>query len=97
MDAVDWMQNEKPSFDDPIAFRVRRVMKIATEGEYLSSKIISGAINDVYERCARDFLERTVEEAQALGFTAEENEAHAADYIRLGALEAVLMQADAEA
>ena len=88
MDAVKWMQDQAPSFDDSRALRVRRVMRLATRGRSPSSKIIAGAINEVYEKTAGDLLESTLDKARKLGLTAEGQEDEVATYLRLLACEA---------
>ena len=89
-DAITWMQDDQPRYDDDLAVRVRRVMRLATKGKSPSAKIIAGAINEVYETTARELLESTTDKAQALGMLAGEQEDQAATFLRLQACEAVL-------
>ena len=89
-DAITWMQDDQPLFDDDLAVRVRRVMRLATKGKSPSSKIIAGAINEVYETTAASLLETTTEKAKSLGMTAGEQEDQVATYLRLQACEAAM-------
>ena len=89
-DAITWMQDDQPRYDDDLTVRVRRVMRHATKGKSPSAKIIRGAINEVYEKTARELLESTNDKAQGLGMLAEDQEAQVATHLQLLACEAVL-------
>jgi len=87
---MDTRQNQIPCFEDSLESRVRRVLKLATRGRSPSTKIIQGAINNVYETTARDLLESTLEKTHELNLTAEEQEQQVSMYLRLLACQAVL-------
>lgn len=80
---------EDAKFDDEMPVRVRRVIQWAVEEEprSLAAKSIGLAVNDVYERYAKDLLDQTTAKAQALGVSAGEQERECSVMLCIAALE----------
>jgi len=77
-----------PTYTDPIADRARRVIAYATKGHRPSSRLIAGAVDDTYERLARDLLLSTVDKAIRYDLSAAEHELEVAHMLRSAALRA---------
>ncbi len=89
MNAITWMQDAQPRYEDDIRTRRARVVRLACKDKRsASAKIIGGAINDCYDVLARKLIEETTYKAQELGLTAEEQEQECATYLGLLACEA---------
>lgn len=77
-----------PEYTDPIPDRVRRVLAYAVKGNTPSSKLIAGAVDDTYERMARELLLQTVDSGIRYGLSAAEHELEVSIHLRFAALNA---------